>query len=633
MLKSRSHSYHLLWLTLILLLASATRLHELEVRSLWEDEGWTLLLAKGPTVPDIVTCLANDQHPPLFFILFHFWRDLGGSSEFAMRFLSVLTGLIAVAGIYQLGRVMFNRTAGLCAAFLLALSDHHIDLSQDVRHYAQMATLVILASWFYFRLIRLDKPAWGVRIGYILLAAAGLYTHYLVGFVLLIQAGHMMIFVRPWKRLLWTVGTYGAGCALFLPWLPIVIKQNEIRWQTPLYYLNALPNSPQTVRMVRSALLGQQYALMAVLLLLGVVYLTYPTGKLHLRWRPLSPVVFALVWLVGYTAFTFYLNERRQFLTVRNFLLVTPAVMILAGHGLSNLQRELRTFLLIVWLVVGLTTVDTRQLKAPWREVVQNVTDFHNPGEPVIMDIWVGDFPARYYIEQQMGADTPWLSIRETADEQKALFLPYILGYIQDVEAFWLIYWGDDPSPLGYEAIFAQAGFQRTASPYVLHTDARLYAHRYDKLTPEVVTRYRDQEGDIFALQKSAVHGQVARGKTITVTLWWTAERRPPADYSVSVFVLDSTGVLKAQHDGPPLNGEAQTSTWPIDRLQYDQHDLTLPSDLPAGHYQIAVKVYFYQAPDAPLLTPCAGAVDSGETSASTEALCEWYVIGEFSLS
>ncbi|MCI0712378.1 MAG: glycosyltransferase family 39 protein [Chloroflexi bacterium] len=618
---------HLFALVAILFLATATRFADIETRSLWEDEGWTLLLAEGPTLPDIVTRLANDQHPPLFFMIFHIWRDLTGSTEFAMRVLPAFTGVMAVAGVYQLGKSMFGRNAGLLAAFALAIADHHIDLSQDVRHYSQMATMIVLSSWFYFRLIQSDKPSWGTRMGYVLLSAAALYTHYLTGFVIIVQVIHMLLFVRPFQRLVWTGFHWAAACALFLPWLPTVLEQNSVRWDTPLYYLNALANSPQTVRMVRDAVLGQQYAITLTLIALGLVYLVYAGDRVKINFRPLSPTVFAVIWLGGYVAFTFWYNDYlsdtrdRLFLTTRNFLVVTPAVAILVGHGLANMQLGLRTFLVGVLLVVGLTTTDVRQLKPPWREVTQNVTEFHNPGEPVLMDIWVGDFSTRYYVEQQMGADTPWLSIRETADQQKTLFLPYIKNYIQDEDAFWLIYWGDDPSRLEYESIFAQEGFQRTTSPYVVHEGARLYSHRYDRITEETLTTYQIEGEDIFTLQKAAIQGETQPGEDFIVTLWWTAAVKPPLDFSVSVFVIGEDGVSVANSDGPPLDGEAMTSTWEVGRLQYDQHDLSLPENLPPGRYDIGVKVYYYQAPEAPLQTPCADDADS---------LCDWRVIEQF---
>jgi hypothetical protein len=180
-----------------------------------------------------------------------------------------------------------------------------------------------------------------------------------------------------------------------------------------------------------------------------------------------------------------------------------------------------------------------------------------------------------------------------------------------------LIHWGVEASPLIYEAIFAQEGFQRTASPYVVHEGARIYSHRYDRVTEDTLTTYQLDGDDIFTLQKAAVHGETQPGEDFTVTLWWTAEIKPPLDFSVSVFVIGEDGLSVANSDGPPLGGQAMTSTWEVGQLYYDQHDLSLPEDLPPGTYDIGVKMYYYLAPESPLLTPCA----------DSDGLCEWRVI------
>jgi hypothetical protein len=606
----RRRSVLLALLVGVLLLATATRVFQLDDRSLWADEGWTLVLSQGPTVADITQRMAFDQHPPLYFILIHQWRDLTGDTEFALRMLSVLTGVVAVAGMYQLGRQMFNTETGLVAALLLALWDHHIDLSQDVRHYAQLATFIILSSWFYFRLIQQRPPTRGTRLGYVLTSSALLYSHYLGGFVLICQFVHMLIFVHPFSRLRWTVFHFGATCATFLPWLPVVIRQNQVRWETPLYYLNSLPSTSETYGMVRDAVLGQQYALIGLLVLLGVIYISYRKTGIIFRWRPVSPVAFALLWGLGYVAMTYALNRPgREFLTIRNFIVMTPAVVVLAAHGVTNLEPRLRGFMLVVLVALMLNTVDTRQLKPPWRDVFQNVATYHQDNEPVLMDIWVGDFPGRYYVEQQTGDDTPWLSLREARDQYATQFLPVVKGYVQDYDAFWLVFWQSSPvDEMPYADGFAEAGFQRTVTLYEDHVGNRLYSYRYDRVTGENIAQFWRESAPLVALQSASVPAEAAPGETIPIRLLFAALDRPPLDYSVSVFLLDEAGNLATPpQDGPPQNGNAPTSQWQPGELIFDQRNLVLPASIPAGTYTIGTRLYYYQQPDQPLPTCPSG--------------------------
>jgi 4-amino-4-deoxy-L-arabinose transferase-like glycosyltransferase len=594
----------LIALLLILLLGWTLRLHAIDARSLWADEGWTMLLSQGPGLGTITRTMAHDQHPPLFFILFRLWRSATGDTELATRYFSVLIGMLAIAGVYQLGRELFNPSVGVLAALMLALSDLHIDLSQEVRHYSLLATLIIWSSLFYVRWW--FRPTRTNRIGYVLASIALLYTHYLGGYVLIAQLIHMLIMVRPRRRLLDGLFLFGAICLGFLPWLPVVIDQNSVRWTNPLYYQNSLPNSRETYHAVRTALFGHYYVLMALLATLGLFSLSRWTAPKRAAFKvPLSSsagqgdsggearrfrgTAYLVIWIVFMVSLTVIINERRQFLTVRNFILIVPPLAVLIGRGLSNLPHATRWFVTGMVLVIGLTTVDARRDYPNWRAVVGNVTAYHLDHEPVLMDVWVGDFPARYYIDRQMGKDTPRVSLREWRDQYKSLFLPTLKAYLDQIDAFWLIYWGDAPMD-EYGGLIADAGFQRTATLFVDHHGTRLYSYRYDKLTNTTLATF----GDLFALRKFAAPATAAPGHTLNVTLWWTAEQPPPLDYSVSVFVLDAAGRLAAQHDGPPLEGASPTSTWQPGDLKYDIHPIPIPDSLPVGTYQLAVKVYWY---------------------------------------
>jgi hypothetical protein len=277
----------------------------------------------------------------------------------------------------------------------------------------------------------------------------------------------------------------------------------------------------------------------------------------------------------------------------------------------------------MVWLVMSLNTYDTHQLKPPWREVTQNITDLHNADEPILMDIWVGDFSVRYYIEQQMGADTEWLSIREAEDEYKADFLPVLEAYVRDREAFWLVYWGDE-KPIDYEGIFTNLGFRRTAAPYVWHEGAKLYSYRYDRFaTNEEAIFFSEVETNRFALRKSRLPENISQNVFIKIELWWTAETPPPVDFSISVFLQDEMGQSYAPLDQAIVSADVMTSAWDVGEIYYTPYDYAIPADLPSGEYQVMVRLYFYLTPDQPLQTPCENGSDT---------LCNAYMLGTITL-
>ena len=111
-------------LILLLGVSFAIRLCDLGAKSLWSDEGLTLRRAEQPlglvfenvnlipigpdyqdgSGPESVV-RTPDLHPPLYFLLMHFWIRFAGKSEFALRFPSVVAATLALRGMYAFCRL------------------------------------------------------------------------------------------------------------------------------------------------------------------------------------------------------------------------------------------------------------------------------------------------------------------------------------------------------------------------------------------------------------------------------------------------------------------------------------------------------------------------------------------------
>ena len=52
----------------------ATRLWMLGDKSLWLDEAFSWKMARFP-VPDMIRGTASDVHPPLLYLILHYWLD------------------------------------------------------------------------------------------------------------------------------------------------------------------------------------------------------------------------------------------------------------------------------------------------------------------------------------------------------------------------------------------------------------------------------------------------------------------------------------------------------------------------------------------------------------------------------
>jgi uncharacterized membrane protein len=583
------YTAHLLLVVLTLAFAMLIRVYNINRESFWADEGWTMLLSKGPTLSDIVVTMANDQHPPLYFALIHYWIDLTGNSETAIRLLSTFASVIGVALVYRLGADLFGREVGLLAALILALTDNDVMLAQEARHYAQMAMFAVASTLFYLRYVR--HPSRTNGIGWLLASIALMYTHYLGGFVIIVQAIHALLFVRPLRRLL-DIGFRDLMiCVAWLPWAYVFIGQSMWRYQRPIIFQSSLPNSPATYSLVRGDLIGYQWGITGGLLMLGLIYIMYRQGKASFSLRPLLPTIYLALWVAIPIISIVAINARFPILTTRNFLIVTPGIAVLIAHGLMNLDVTARRFATIALVCVSLFNVDAYFLKPPWRQVAQDVLQYRHADEPILMDIWVDEFALQYHFGRDLNAppeQLPLVGLTTWRENYHGEFFPRLLTYLSDKDSFWLVYWGQNKD--GLLDFFPQHGFTRTATQLEMHLTEQIFVYRYDRVPEQPQTTYGDQ----LALMKTQTD---VTGDQLRVNLLWKALQKPAVDYSVSVFVLDSNGTLVQQDDSSPLKNTDPTSGWAQDSVHFDSHTLMLPTPSADGEYTIGVKVYWYADP------------------------------------
>ena len=204
----------------VVLLAVAVRLCGIAIESLWLDEATSLMLAQMD-LGDLIRWTAGDIHPPLYYALLHYWIALGQSEE-VLRGLSVLAGVLTVGVSYALGHTLFDRQTGLWAALLLAVNPFHVWYSQETRMYAWLTLLFSLSMLLALRFW--ERPRWRTWFAYVLVTAAGFYTHYYMIFSLAVQTlGFVYLLVRRRvdRRMLFQwVASQIAVLILFRPWLP-----------------------------------------------------------------------------------------------------------------------------------------------------------------------------------------------------------------------------------------------------------------------------------------------------------------------------------------------------------------------------------------------------------------------------
>jgi len=215
-----------IYLGVVVVIGAILRLWDSTKSSIWHDEGYTMMLA--PMNPlEIITRTARDVHPPLYYLVLHYWMALFGTSELAARSLSTVFTLVAIPIAYLLIRKLWTESAARLAALFVATGPFLIRYSQEARMYGMLACIVLVATYALVKAVETNRWVWWA--GYALLIAAGLYTHYYTIFVIIAHWIYMLAQTSRTKHAgLWNFRWWAANVLallLFLPWVPSAVAQ------------------------------------------------------------------------------------------------------------------------------------------------------------------------------------------------------------------------------------------------------------------------------------------------------------------------------------------------------------------------------------------------------------------------
>src|SRR5579862_4182755 len=214
-------------LAAITILGGGLRLFRLGHESFWMEEAFSLELAKG-TLSYLIERTASDAHPPLYYMLLHYWRLVFGDTEVGVRLMSVLFGTLTIPALYRLGARLFDRPTGLVTALLYSLSVPNIGLAREARMQPLLLLLTVLSMDYFYQMVAGAKGR--VFAAYVAVSTLMLYTQYYGFFTLAAQGiflGVVLVLSPSQGRAAFWRCTSGAvlSVLLFLPWLPVFKRQ------------------------------------------------------------------------------------------------------------------------------------------------------------------------------------------------------------------------------------------------------------------------------------------------------------------------------------------------------------------------------------------------------------------------
>ena len=207
---------------LIVVAALGMRLLGLDGKSLWFDEAYSVFIGDQPLSQIFRLLRAYDTHPPLHYLLLHFWMPVYGYHEAAVRLPSVMASLGVIFLTFLMGRRLRGDRLGLVAAALLAVSPFQVVASQEARMYPFLALFAAGASYALW--LGLEEGRRHHWIAYAALIVLGLYTHHFAGLIVVAHAAYVVAFRRRAGLAAWVRWMIPVAVA-YLPLAPLILAQ------------------------------------------------------------------------------------------------------------------------------------------------------------------------------------------------------------------------------------------------------------------------------------------------------------------------------------------------------------------------------------------------------------------------
>jgi len=385
-------------LSLIIVTGLILRLYHLDFRGLNFDEANSIAFAKNSIFYMLGESdyLRSDSHPPLFYLLLHFWV-LISDTEIWTRLISVICGTFVIYLTFLLGRYIFELRTAVLGAFLTTASTFHILYSQEARMYPLFTLLTISSIYFFFKAIDSGfKRHW---LWFTLFSILNLYTHYVAFFILFAEIGFI---VTNWKRyshvrlkfLFSVILMFG----FFSPWLPMVFTQftagggelsKGISPSTGLiipysFFVFGVGETFLQIKSLKDAVSNiPLISLVAIIFLIPIVNSTFKKKDNSLLFIILIPIIilYILSWKIP-----------RILNSVKYIIALSPVYYLLISYGITNMRKRSHQVVFAI-LITSLNIAslwnyhyNERYRSEDWRGIVKYVSAGLAGSDVIIFD-------------------------------------------------------------------------------------------------------------------------------------------------------------------------------------------------------------------------------------------------------
>lgn len=357
---------------------------------IWLDEAYSVRVAGLHGSTFWHTLVHGDPNMTLYYLLLHFWLPVG-SSEAAVRALSVLWTIATVPLLYLLARRLLGPTVGWISCGLYTLNSFAVTYAQQARGYSLLAFLAVCSTLLFVR--ALDDPSPQRWVTYVVVSALAPYVH-LYG--LLVPASHVaFLVVLPGARRIWK---QAAACFVAIAALMVPLAVGVLVNGTSMESWGTRP-TPRTVLDVASALSGGR--LLLLMFACGAL-VAIAGGLMH---RSADPAMFRAIgllvcWLVVPAAIGFLVSQLKPEFVDKYLIVSLPPLLIVVAQGMTRAAK--RPLAIAAFGVVGAASLWSLYgyYRSPpqesWRAAVGYIAS--HAGRSDLVDVPAEGLPLGYYL-------------------------------------------------------------------------------------------------------------------------------------------------------------------------------------------------------------------------------------------
>lgn len=358
-----------------------------------QDEINTVHAAYALDYAGVANWLLHEGTHPIGWRLFAIeWIRFFGMAESVTRFMSVLFTLVTLAGLYRLGKQLFDYKVGVISVITFGFMFFTAWHTHELRPYAPLMAIATWLAIFYLRWLKNQNFTNALVV--VVLGGVGLQVHFYSALQMTMLFLFTLIIVNwDWVTILRSIGLFAAVGLSFSWWLPALYYGAFLSRESGISY--ALASDLQIFLSVHALTMGFPLLSLGIFLPLKKYYphvvknlsafdykFRYPIHWRQLYLLFLGGGTFVIAWTLNYFVSSF---------GFRNLLIMMPFYCLTLGYMIGIQKPRFRNLTIVwfvaLWIIVGFTGVFRMYDNIPLHEMYDYINQSFDEDTALITEV------------------------------------------------------------------------------------------------------------------------------------------------------------------------------------------------------------------------------------------------------